>query len=162
MGRDHRLSSFVDGEIETQLRVLDYLRASLARKIEGLTEEEARRRLVPSGTTLLWLGKHVAAAEALWLDHYLTGEVDAEDLPDEDELDHETVETVTALLAARGARTREIVRADPDPGRMSALVARHHDRVSLRWVLTHLVEEVARHAGHADILREQIDGTTGR
>lgn len=161
MSGDRRPEQFAAGEVETQLRFLDYLRDSLARKLAGLSEEQARRQLVPSGTTLLWLAKHVAAAEALWLQCVMTGEVAYADLPDEDDLADETVATVTALLRATGRRTRAIVEADPDLDTSSA-VALHGAHVSLRWVLAHLVEEVARHAGHADILRELTDGATGR
>jgi uncharacterized damage-inducible protein DinB len=69
MRGDRRPEAFAADEIETQLRFLEYLRDSVARKLEGLSKEDVRRRFVPSGTTLLWLAKHVAAAETLWLQH---------------------------------------------------------------------------------------------
>lgn len=81
---------------------------------------------------------------------------------DEDDLDRETTATVTALLAASTRRTRQIVESQPDPEELSDLEVPPHGRVSLRWILTHLVEEIARHAGHADILRELTDRQTGR
>jgi uncharacterized damage-inducible protein DinB len=154
--------AFAAGEAATQLRFLDYLRDSVARKLTGLSEADARRPLVPSGTTLLWLGKHVAAAEALWLRHYFTAEVPFDALPDEDDLTTDTIESVTALLTATGHRTREIVCAHSNLDQLTALNVHRHGHVTLRWILTHLVEELARHAGHADILRELTDGTTGR
>jgi Protein of unknown function (DUF664) len=85
-----------------------------------------------------------------------------EDLLDEDELDEATVATVTALLAVTGQRTREVVESHPDPDQLWLADVPRHGHVSLRWILVHLVEEVARHAGHADILRELTDGATGR
>jgi len=159
---DRRPEAFAAGEIETQLRFLEYLRDSVSRKLDGLSEADVRRRLVPTRTTLLWLAKHVAAAETLWLQHIFTAEVERDELPDEDELDDETIASVQALLAATGRRTREIVLASADPDQVSARDTRHHSRVTLRWILAHLVEEVARHAGHADILRELTEGATGR
>ncbi|MGI8522980.1 MAG: DinB family protein [Nocardioides sp.] len=162
MRGDHRLEGFEADEAETQLRLLDYLFASMGRKLEGLSEEQVRVRHVPSGTTLLWLAKHVAAAESLWLEHFFTGELSREELPDEDELDDETVATVVALMARTARRTREIVASHPDLDQLSVADVPRHGHVSLRWILAHLVEEVARHAGHADILRELTDGAVGR
>jgi uncharacterized damage-inducible protein DinB len=101
-------------------------------------------------------------AEALWLQHFLTGEVSRQDLPDEDKLHGETIATVTALMAATGRRTREIVESVADLDRLSVIDVPRHGHVSMRWILAHLVEEVARHAGHADILRELTDGALGR
>jgi uncharacterized damage-inducible protein DinB len=159
---DRPIAAFAAGEIGTQLRFVDYLRDSVARKLAGLSEPDVRRRLVPSGTTLLWLGKHVAAAEAFWLQHIFSGAVAFDALPDEDDLDGETVASVTALMTATGRRTREIVEACADPDRLSAVSVHRRGHVTLRWILAHLVEEIARHAGHADILRELTDGATGR
>jgi uncharacterized damage-inducible protein DinB len=162
MRDDRKPERFEAGEIETQLRFIEYLCDSMARKLEGLTEEQVRRQLVPSGTTLLWLAKHVAAAQVLWLPHFFSGELSREELVDEDELAAETTASVTAMLAATTRRTREIVEARPDPEALSALDVPGHGRVTLRWLLAHLVEEIARHAGHADILRELTDRGTGR
>ena len=162
MRGDRSPEAFVAGEVETQLRFLEYLRASVARKLQGLSEEDVRRQLVRSGTTLLWLAKHVAAAECLWLQHFFLGVVTRDDLPDEDDLDDETIDSVTALLMATGRRTRQIVAEHPDLAQLSVTDVPRHGHVSLRWILAHLVEEVARHAGHADILRELTDGSTGR
>lgn len=162
MRGDRKPEAFVAGESETQLRFLEFLRDSVARKLNGLSEEDVRRRLVPSDTTLLWLAKHVAAAENLWLQHFFLAEVGRDELPDEDELDDETIESVTALLAETGRRTRQVVAEHPDLDQLSVADVPRHGPVSLRWILAHLVEEVARHAGHADILRELTDGSTGR
>lgn len=159
---DRRPERFEADELETLLRFVEYLCDSMARKVEGLTEDQTRQRLVPSGTSLLWLVKHVAVAQLLWLPHFFTGELSREELPDEDDLDGETTATVNALLAATTRHTREIVEAHADPDALSLHDVPRHGQVSMRWVLAHLVEEIARHPGHADILRELTDGRIGR
>ncbi len=159
---DRRSERFEASEIETQLRFIEDSCDSMGRKMDGLTEEQVRLRLVPSGRTLLWLVKHVASAQLLWLPHFFTGELSREDLPDEDDLDGETTATVIRLLTETTRGTRQIVAAHPDPDGLSVLDVPRHGRVTMRWLLAHLVEETARHAGHADILRELIDGRNGR
>ncbi|MEU2611899.1 DinB family protein [Micromonospora sp. NPDC007271] len=144
---------------------LDFHRAILLRKVRGLSHAEASRRLVPSLTTLAGLLKHLALVERNWFpalfapgpdDVYLTTE---EEAVASFTLDPgETVETLAAAYAAACARSREVAaRFDLDH------VVPHPQlgEVSLRWVLIHMVEETARHAGHADILRELTDGETG-
>ena len=138
---------------------MQYQRESLVKKVEGVSDEDARRALVPSGTTLLWLMKHMARAELLWIAHRFAGE----DLADADD----TVQPGDTLAVAV-----EFYRATWH--RVDAIAADAHSLddpcrnlgddspVNLRWVLMHLLEETARHAGHADILRELIDGDTGR
>jgi hypothetical protein len=135
-----------------------YQRESIVGKLDGLTEAQARRRLVPSGTTLLWLVKHLTFAELLWLGRRFAGQDVA--LPDDDIHDDDTIESVVSAYRAAWAVVDAIADAAP-------LDQPCHDvggatMVDLRWVLTHLLEETARHAGHADILREMIDGATGR
>jgi hypothetical protein len=144
---------------------LDYYRSVPVAKLSGLSEEDARRRLVPSLTTLIGLVKHLAAVERGWFQHRLGGrprEEIAENSRGDDASWHvaadETVADVVAEYAAACATSREIAAGfaldDSVP----------HDRlgrVSLRWIYVHMIEELARHAGHADILREQIDGAVG-
>jgi len=143
----------------TVLRTLtQYQRDSIVGKLDGLTEEEARRPLVPSGTTLLWLVKHLTLAELLWIGRRFAGHEVV--LPDNTLDDDDTVDSVVA-----GYRTAwELVDSIADAAPLDQPC---HDvgdlpMVDLRWVLTHLLEEIARHAGHADILRELIDGQIGR
>ncbi|MGA8112264.1 MAG: DinB family protein [Actinocatenispora sp.] len=144
---------------------LDSYRAVLTGKLRGLSEDDARRRLVPSRTTLLGLVGHAAAVERNWFQHYLgqrprdeivgnaTGDAASWEVgPDE------TVADVVAEYAAVCVTSRRIAAGlaldDTVP----------HDRlgrVSLRYVYVHMIRELARHSGHADILREQIDGATG-
>jgi hypothetical protein len=146
-------------ERETLLALLQYQRESLIRKVDGVDEAAARRSPVGSGTTLLWLPKHLAQAEIRWVLVRFAA-LDAT-LPDDSVQPHETAASVIAGYraasaqadaVARTAGLDEVCRGD-DSG---------SDRVNLRWVLAHLLEETARHAGHADILRELIDGSTGR
>jgi uncharacterized damage-inducible protein DinB len=144
---------------------LDFHRATVLRKARGLTDAEATRRLVPTRTTLAGLLRHLALVERNWLpclfapepgDVYLTSEADAEASFTLDP--GETVEGLAEGYRAACARSRAVAaRFDLDH------VVPHPQlgEVSLRWVLVHLIEETARHAGHADILRELTDGETG-
>ncbi len=123
--------------------------------MDGLDDDAARRRLVDSGTTLLWLVQHLAYAETLWVVHRFAGQpIDA-------------IRTDTGLEAAiddyRTTWTRvDAIVDDSGLDDMCRDMDGDDRPVTLRWVLMHLLEETARHAGHADILRELIDGTTGR
>jgi uncharacterized damage-inducible protein DinB len=149
---------------------LDYHRATLAWKCEGLTDDQLRERSVPpSGLSLLGLVRHVTEDERGWFRNVLAGE----DLPyvyatdeDPDADFHDTDATgVAAVFSAweqECAAAREAVAACPD---LNALGQRQHrrtgERFSLRWIMLHMIEEYARHNGHADMLRERIDGATG-
>jgi uncharacterized damage-inducible protein DinB len=147
-------------ELEMLSAFLDWLRGSIVRKLEGLSEEEARRRLVPSQTTLFGLIKHLAYVERWWFQYNFAG-LDVE-VPDDDrdfvaEPD-ETVEQVVDLYRRECDESRKaIADASADDH------AKRADRkdITLRWIMIHMIEETARHAGHADILREQIDGAAG-
>ncbi|MGR3870077.1 DinB family protein [Streptomyces graminifolii] len=132
--------------------------------LDGLDEEQARRPMTPSGTSLLGLVKHLASVEygyfvesygrevePLWFDAY-QGE-DMRAAPDE------TTERIVAFYGrARAAADRTIAELPLDA--VGRPPWRKHS-VSLRWVLVHLIEETARHAGHMDIVRELIDGAAG-
>lgn len=158
---DHRVPLVEAGEAETALTFLDYLRGCLAAKLIGLSEDDARRPLVPSGTNLLWLGKHVAGVEAFWL-HVVFAGAPEDVIPDDEDLSGDTVGSVLALLRRIGEGTADILAAHPDLGELGALAPFGPPLRSLRWTLAHLVEEIGRHAGHADILRELLDGEVGR
>lgn len=149
------------GEKQTLLDFLDYLRESVIVKVEGLSDEQARAPGVPSGTSLLWLVKHLALVERAWFLYAFNGQHGS--IVGEDGLeDTDTIETVVADYRTTIAASNAIVAAADDLDKLCAHKATAPDRMSLRWVLVHMVEETARHAGHADILREQIDGATGR
>jgi hypothetical protein len=141
----------------TLLALLRYQRDSVVRKVSGVDGEQAKASPVGSGTSLLWLVNHVADAEATWVLRRFAGR---------------NVEVGGAAHAASldGAVVRyQQVQRDVDVviGNAASLdegCAKFDDQpaVNLRWIVAHLLEETARHAGHADILRELIDGATGR
>lgn len=140
--------------------LLDHSRAELVDTVRGLSEAEARRRLVPSMTTPIGLVKHAAFAERKWFQHILGGLPESEcdgAMVGEDSFlvrDDETVADVIAEFERAGARARAIA-ADVD---LDA-TRQHPDfgAVSLRWIYLLMIQEFARHAGHGDILREQTD-----
>ncbi|MEU3405228.1 DinB family protein [Streptomyces sp. NPDC006670] len=159
---DLRPPSLNAGEKETLLAFLDYLRESVLAKAAGVPEPAVRTAGVPSGTSLLGLLKHLTAVELNWF-------VWAYDGADRDPWDDEEAvradDTAAGLAHAyrqAAARANEVVLACPDLDRPGARSLRETPPPSMRWVLVHMIEETARHAGHADILREGIDGSTGR
>jgi uncharacterized damage-inducible protein DinB len=145
-------------ERETLQALLQYQRESLIRKVSGVEEESARSSPVGSGTTLLWLMTHMARAESLWILYRFAGR-DA-DRPDDIAGSAESLVGAVEQYRRTSQRVDEVVAA----ASLDELCRDVGDEtpVNLRWVLLHLLEETARHAGHADILRELIDGQTGR
>jgi Protein of unknown function (DUF664) len=155
---------FTGGEKESLHVSLDRHLDVVLWKLEGLDDEQLRRPMTPSGTNLLGLVKHRGAVEYGWFCETFGRET--EPLPfDEDDENadmraepHETTEDILAFFGrARAAADRVIDELDPD----DVGKAWFGDSVSLRWVLIHMIEETARHAGHMDIVRELIDGATG-
>jgi len=149
----------VANERETLHALLQYQRDSLVRKVDGVDEDTARRSPLPTGTSLLWLLKHMARAETLWIVHRFAGD-DVTGIDD-------TVQPDDTVAAAVDTYRATWTRVDAVIAAASTLdeECRHvgdEGPVNLRWVLMHLLEETARHAGHADILRELVDGVTGR
>ena len=152
-------------EKPTLVGFLDFQRRQVIDKVEDLDREAATRQLVPSATTLAGIVKHLIDVERWWFRIVLVGEavelVATRADPDAD-WRIEPEDTVAELVAAYRAeidRANAIVEtADLDD---LAVKETRRGHVSLRWILVHMIEETARHAGHADILREQIDGTTG-
>ena len=158
MNIDRKPPRLAAGERETLLGLLQYQRESIVRKVEGLDAEGATRRLVPSGTTMLWLVRHLTRAESLWILGRFAGRHG--EVPHDEVVDADTVDAAVADYRACWTSVDDVVRRhDLDD------VATGDDTtpaVNLRWIVMHLLEETARHAGHADILREQIDGQLGR
>jgi hypothetical protein len=145
-------------ERETLLELLRFQRESFVGKVEGMGEEEARWSPVPSGTSLLWLTRHLAYAEAVWVIGRFAGrrdEVPANEVPDEDSV----AAAVEAYRATWRAVDEVVTSASLDDGCEDD---ERQPPVDLRWIVAHLLEETARHAGHADIIRELQDGSTGR
>ncbi|MFD1829360.1 DinB family protein [Streptomyces desertarenae] len=148
-------------ERATLLTFLDYLRDAVAAKAAGVPEEAARTPGVPSGTSLLGLVRHLAAVEHNWFVWAYAGE--GELLPD-DEPPEPGATVGEALAAYRRAvrRSNGIVAACGRLDVPGARSLRETPPPTMRWILVHMIEETARHAGHADILRERIDGSAGR
>jgi hypothetical protein len=143
--------------------MVDYQRAVVLRKVGGLDEDDLRRVMTPSGLTLLGLVKHLAYIERYWFQEVFAGltvempwsddDPDADWRPEPGESAHEIV----SLYLAEAQRSREIAAG----AALDAMSSHPVVRVSLRWVLLHMLEELARHLGHADLMREHVDGATG-
>jgi hypothetical protein len=146
------------GEAEVLRGFLDYLRTSIAAKVDGAPEPQVRTPAVPSGTNLLGLLNHLTFVErSTFLGDDVTDwpatfhAAPGDSVADVVARYRETVESANRVLDGCADLAAPVPRARP--GRSAP---------SVRWALTHLIEETGRHAGHADILRELIDGATGR
>ncbi|MCF3964345.1 DinB family protein [Streptomyces fuscigenes] len=156
------------GEREALCAFLDRQRDALTRKLDGLTEEQARSAPTAGTLTLLGLLRHAAIWERRWFQIVFEGrvfpgewpEVPKSEFNDEDfVLDgHDTVGLCRERYAAEVARSRRIA---AEAALDTRCARREFEELTLRWVLLHMIEETARHAGHADIIRESLDGTTG-
>ena len=144
----------------TLLSLLQFQRESLVRKVEGVGEEQARWSPVGSGTSLLWLTKHLAGAEATWVLRRFAGRTDV--ARDDEVHEGDTVESAVSAYRRMWAAVDEVVAGASLDDSCQADEREHEGPVDLRWIVAHLLEETARHAGHADIIREQLDGSTGR
>jgi hypothetical protein len=145
---------------------LDYHRATFLWKCEGLTETQLRQRPIPpSDLTLLSLMRHLQGVERYWLQHRLAGTTPLyfpyRTNPDTDwfdESDPTPAKDVYAdyLAACADSRSlfppKDLTRTIPNP---------EFGNTDVRFILTHVVEEYARHIGHADLLRQSLDGATG-
>ena len=144
---------------------LEFQRATLAWKCDGLTDEQLRERSVPpSSMSLIGLVRHMAEVERNWFRRVLSGE-DAPGLyysDDDPDGDFDNVATATRAEAF-ASWDAECDNARTVAARMELtdVGTRRGEEVSLRWVLVHMIEEYARHNGHADLIRERIDGATG-
>ena len=138
---------------------LDEHRSELTRCLDGLSEEQARRSLVPSGTTLLGLVKHATFLEKVWFDEAVTcrprAEIGIPASPDESFIldDDDTIATIEqAHLAACESSRRLTSTLQLE----DILHGNRRGPLPLRWVYLHMLRELAQHCGHADILREQL------
>lgn len=158
-------------EKETLLAFLDYYRAVLVDKASGISDRQLHTRLAPSSLTLGGLINHMALVE----DDWFTSDFAGENLPEpwssapwDEDRDWEfnnarDVPTDELFGRYRSAITRSnaVVASADDLGAVSAKSGRDGQPWSLRWILVHLIEETARHCGHADLIRESIDGSVG-
>ena len=157
---DHRPPVTTGDERATLMALWQFQRESVVRKAEGLTDDEARQSPVASGTCLLWLVRHLAWAESLWIVERFAGRSPDPRFAAVPPLGQDRIDAAIADYRATWAEVDAVIAgADlddpcPDFGRPP--------EPDLRWIVAHLLEETARHAGHADIIREVIDGDTGR
>ena len=147
---------------KVQLEVfLDEHRAELQNCLDGLTEEQARRSLVPSKTTLLGLVKHATFVERVWFDEAVTcrsrEELGLVPGPDES-FDLDEDDTIESVRRAHAEACEASRRAIADLGLDDLLEGNRRGPLPLRWVYFHVLRELAQHCGHADILREQLLG----
>jgi uncharacterized damage-inducible protein DinB len=146
---------------------LDWYRAVVAHKVEGLSDEQAAAVGTPSGLSPLGVVKHLTVYERDWFRAVFAGE--AVERPDAAVDNSATFvvdagDTVASVLAAyreECTQTRRVVDATDSLDELSAVASELRGPVTLRWVLVHMIEETARHAGHLDVMRESIDGRTG-
>ena len=156
--------TFADDVLDQPLRVqleafLDEHRAELDACLAGLTEEQARRSLVPSRTTLLGLVKHATFVEKVWFDEAITrrprSEIGIPATPDDSfVLTHD--DTIGSVLSAHRQACEASRLAAAAVGLDDLVRGNRRGPLPLRWVYLHMLRELAQHCGHADILREQI------
>ncbi len=175
--RPDRTEPPLRGDEATTLRTfLDYHRDTLRWKTAGLTAQQLRTPLAPSDMTLGGLLKHLAYVESQWFRVVLAG---TEPLPPFDTVDWaddpdwewhsaaaDSPDELRALFDTAVRESDRLLDAALDAGGLDQLSAREsrrpdEGRFSVRWILVHMIEEYARHNGHADLLREAIDGLTG-
>jgi hypothetical protein len=156
--RDTPPPSTDGGEKEMLLGFLDYLRESIAAKVDDVQEPAVRTPGVASGTNLLGLIKHLTYVERYMFLGETGTDWPATFHPEPDE----TVEAIVSAYRDVITRANEIIGACTDLTAPSRRPTKRGNPSSMRWALTHMIEETGRHAGHADILRELIDGATGR
>jgi uncharacterized damage-inducible protein DinB len=157
-------------ERDALLQFVDAQRAALRRALGGLTQEQASAHPTRSELDLIGLVKHVAEAESTWIRVILAGRPslrprDQTNWADSFHLvEGESIEGVLAFWDDVVAETAEVIGGLPDLDVSVALPDRRWfpkgERRTARWILLHLVAEIARHAGHADIIRESLDGAT--
>jgi hypothetical protein len=151
-------------ERETLTGFLDWYRQVVENKVAGLSTTAASRVLTASGLSPLGVVAHLTWAEAGWFRDVFAGEAVPPEVTNAESFlvaPTDTVEAVVARYRDECEHGRAIVAAAASLDAPSARPHRVYGTVSLRWVLVHLLEETARHAGHLDLMRESIDGRTG-
>jgi hypothetical protein len=151
---DQKPPRLAAAERVTILALLQFQRDSFIRKVTGVDDRQAKTSFVSSGTSLLWLTNHMADAESMWVLRRFGRRTD----------DDEPAAPGIGQAVARYRRvSRQVDAVIEETASLDELCPRFDNQVvNVRWILAHLLEETARHAGHADILRELIDGQTGR
>ncbi|MFJ3583097.1 DinB family protein [Streptomyces sp. NPDC090127] len=170
MDEDHRIPPPRTADERTTLTtMLQFQRDTLAMKCAGLTTEQLKHRAVaPSGLSLVGLVRHAAEVERGWFRNVMNGENSRSPWTpagstewadfDVDDLDEAGVAEAFAVWREECGRARAVVDA---AGGLDVCGHLGEEAYSLRYVLAHMIEEYARHNGHADLLRERVDGVTG-
>jgi uncharacterized damage-inducible protein DinB len=164
MGDESIDAATVRGILEASL---DAQREIVLEKVKGASDEDLRKRLVPSHTTLLGLVKHLAYVERWWFqDRFAGNEVSypwTHENPDADFIiePEESTKEILDLYRAECEKSRVITGSAALTDCATYASKSGNEPRTLCWIFVHMIEETARHNGHADILREQLDGTTG-
>jgi len=157
-------ATFAEDVIDQPMRAqfeafLDEHRRELSDCLDGVTEEQARRSLVPSRTTLLGLVKHATFVEKVWFDEAVTcrsrAEIGIPATPDESFILYDS-DTIATVQQAHREACQSSRRATSSLGLDDILRGNRRGPLPLRWVYLHMLRELAQHCGHADILREQL------
>ena len=158
-------------EAKLLAQYLDYQRATMLAKTEGLDSEQLGYHHAPSSLTLAGLLYHLALVEESWMDHRFLGRPEREpwagvDWDADPDWEHHiavTLEPDELRERYRDAcgRSHKAMDAAASLDQQSVMTLRDGRHFSLGWVLLHLIEETARHVGHADLIREAIDGSVG-
>ena len=155
------------GERETLEGSLDWYRAVVERKVDGLALDDAKRVMTPTGMSALGVLKHLGWVERGWFRETFAGEdvevidVDGDNTREFVIGDDDTVESVIGFYRAEVEESRRVSRDAPSLEALSANETLHRGHVTFRWIMVHMLEETARHAGHLDLMREIIDGRVG-
>jgi hypothetical protein len=151
----------VGGEKQILWEFLDQQLEAIVWKLDGLTDDQLRQPLTPSGMCLLALAKHVAGVPYYWLCEVFGRPFEPWPGAETDDVELDPGDTTDSVLwyyaRARAAAGQAISELDLETTGTTWL----GDTVSFRWAILHTIEEAARHAGHADFMRERIDNTTG-
>jgi uncharacterized damage-inducible protein DinB len=162
---ERRAPNRLADERDALTQQLDFHRATLLRKLDGLDDEPLRRPMTTSGLSLLGLVKHLAETEHSWFLKIYAGvsEPDLYSTDDDPDAEFRVGPDETAdVLVEQYLRTSERARVVVAAGELDDVVTTPWGaEANLRAILLHMVQETARHNGHADIIREAIDGTTG-
>ena len=146
-------------ELDALVATLEGLRAGVLDKLAGLSDDDARRSTVPSGTNLAGLVQHLTFVEAKWFEHIVDGGKPTRGKRSMQVDGSVSLSTVRAEYRAACANSNAIIAKLGDP---DARLTHNGKTRDLRWAILAVIGETARHAGHADIIREQVDGKTGR
>jgi hypothetical protein len=155
---DSRPPRISAGEKATLVEFLNYLRRAMVSNVERAPEPQVRTAGVPSGTSVLGLARHLGYVERFYFLGEEVSDWSATFRPTPDD----TIDGVLASYREAISEANAIIDTCEDLSEPAPRAVRPQAAPTMRWILVHMIEETGRHAGHADILREQIDGATGR